>query len=88
MMQRIKRVGRYAPISAGRPLLLTIASAYFMFSGVAIALLSGTDTEGDRNATKDAALGGVFGFAILGGGIAFYDWVCKPDSGSQRAGLC
>lgn len=52
------------------------------------ALLSGTSTEGDRNAATDAALGAVFGFAILGGGIAFYDWVCKPDSGSQRAGLC
>ena len=52
------------------------------------ALLSGTDTDGDRNATKDAAVGAVFGFAILGGAIAFYDWVCKPGSGSQRAGLC
>ena len=52
------------------------------------ALLSGTDTDGDRNAAADAAMGAVFGFAILGGGIAFYDWVCKPDSGSQRAGLC
>lgn len=52
------------------------------------ALLSGTDTEGDRNAAADAAMGAVFGFAILGGAIAVYDWVCKPDSGSQRAGLC
>lgn len=52
------------------------------------ALLSGTDTDGDRNAAADAAMGAVFGFAILGGGIAFYDWVCKPGSGSQRAGLC
>ena len=52
------------------------------------ALLSGTDTDGDRNAATDAAMGAVFGFAILGGGIAFYDWVCKPGSGSQRAGLC
>ena len=55
---------------------------------VSFALLSGTDTDGDRNATKDAAVGAVFGFAILGGAIAFYDWVCKPGSGSQRAGLC
>ncbi|HUR91491.1 MAG TPA: hypothetical protein VMY38_02340 [Gemmatimonadaceae bacterium] len=38
MIQRTKRVGRYAPISTGRPPLLTIASAYFMFSGVSIAL--------------------------------------------------
>lgn len=55
---------------------------------VTFALLSGTDTGGDRNAAADAALGAAFGFAILGGGIAFYDWVCKPDSSSQRAGLC
>ena len=55
---------------------------------VTFALLSGTDTDGDRNAASDAAVGAVFGFAILGGAIAFYDWVCKPGSGSQRAGLC
>ena len=55
---------------------------------VTFALLSGTDADGDRNAGTDAAVGAVFGFAILGGAIAFYDWVCKPGSGSQRAGLC
>lgn len=55
---------------------------------VTFALLSGTDAGGDRNATADAALGAVFGFVVLGGGVAFYDWVCKPGSGSQRAGLC
>ena len=38
MTQRVKRLANYAPVSAGRPLLLTIASAYFMFSGVAIAV--------------------------------------------------
>jgi hypothetical protein len=52
------------------------------------ALLSEADINGDRNATQNAATGAVFGFAILGAAIAFYDWVCKPDSGSQRAGLC
>lgn len=52
------------------------------------ALLSEADINGDRNAVQNAATGAVFGFAILGGAIAFYDWVCKPDSGSQRAGLC
>lgn len=55
---------------------------------VTFGLLGGMDIEGDRNATKDAAVGAVFGFAILGGAIAFYDWVCKPDSSSERAGLC
>ena len=38
MTARLKGMSRYAPISAGRPLLLTIASAYFMFGGVAIAI--------------------------------------------------
>lgn len=38
MTQRVKRFPNYAPISSGRPVLLTIASAYFMFSGVAIAI--------------------------------------------------
>ena len=38
MMQRVKRIGRYAPISGERFPLVTIASAYFMFSGVAIAI--------------------------------------------------
>lgn len=52
------------------------------------ALLSGTSTDADRSATKDAAAGAVFGFVVLGGGVAFYDWVCKPDSASERAGLC
>lgn len=52
------------------------------------AVLSGTSTDGDRSGVQDAAVGAVFGFAILGGAIAFYDWVCKPGSGSERAGLC
>lgn len=37
-MHRVKRVGNYAPISAGRPVLVTIASAYFMLGGAAVAI--------------------------------------------------
>ncbi len=37
---------------------------------------------------QDAAVGAAIGFVILGGAIAFYDWVCKPGSSSERAGLC
>ncbi|MDQ3515706.1 MAG: hypothetical protein M3403_02885 [Gemmatimonadota bacterium] len=36
---------------------------------------------------QDAAVGAAIGFVILGGAIALYDWVCKPDSSSERAGL-
>lgn len=52
------------------------------------ALLSGTSSDGNGNTVQDAAVGAVFGFAILGGAIALYDLVCKPDSSSERAGLC
>lgn len=52
------------------------------------AVLSGTSTDGDRSAAQDAALGAVFGFAVLGGAIGFYDWVCKPGSTSRRVGAC
>ena len=37
-MHRVKRVGNYAPFSTGRPMLVTIAAGYFMFSGIAIAI--------------------------------------------------
>jgi hypothetical protein len=35
---RVRRFSRFAPISERSPLLVRIASAYFMFSGVAIAI--------------------------------------------------
>lgn len=37
---------------------------------------------------QDAAVGAVVGFVTIGGAVAFYDWVCKPESRSERAGLC
>jgi hypothetical protein len=37
---------------------------------------------------QDAAVGAVVGFVAVGGGIAFYNWVCGAGSGSRRAGLC
>jgi hypothetical protein len=37
---------------------------------------------------QDAAVGAVAGFVLIGGGVAFYNWVCSPGSGSRRAGLC
>ena len=55
---------------------------------VTFALLSETDPDNRRSVAGDAAFGAVFGFAVIGGGVAFWDWVCKPESASQRAGLC
>ena len=47
-----------------------------------------SNTDRDRSAIGDAALGAAIGFVIVGGAIALYDAVCAPESGSRRAGLC
>ena len=56
---------------------------------VAFALLGQSRVDGEPNPVlQDAAVGAVIGFAVIGGAVAFYSWVCSPDSRSRRAGLC
>jgi hypothetical protein len=56
---------------------------------VAFALLGQARVDGKPNPVlQDAAVGAVIGFAVVGGAVAFYSWVCSPDSRSRRAGLC
>lgn len=56
--------------------------------GAAVFALLSQSAPDPNPVLQDAAVGAVLGFVILGGGVAFYDWVCKPDSASERAGLC
>ncbi|MGK2935888.1 MAG: hypothetical protein ACSLFE_11700 [Gemmatimonadaceae bacterium] len=55
---------------------------------ITFGLFSRMTIEGDNPLLPDVALGAAVGFVTIGGGVAFYDWVCKPDSSSDRAGLC
>lgn len=55
---------------------------------VTFGVLSRASTEEPNPLLPDVALGAVAGFVILGGAVALYDLVCKPDSMSERAGLC
>lgn len=55
---------------------------------VTFGLFSRMTIEQDNPLLPDVALGAAVGFVTIGGAIAFYDWVCKPDSSSDRAGLC
>ena len=56
---------------------------------VAFALLGQSRVDGEPNPVlQDAAVGAAIGFAVIGGAVAFYSWVCSPDSRSRRAGLC
>ncbi len=51
------------------------------------ALASGSDSDG-RSLSTDVMIGVVGGAAIAGTTIAFFDWICSPDSPSRQAGLC
>lgn len=55
---------------------------------ITFGLFSRMTIEDENPLLPDIALGAAVGFVTIGGGVAFYDWVCKPDSRSQRAGLC
>jgi hypothetical protein len=37
---------------------------------------------------QDAAVGAAAGFAVVGGGVALYSWMCGRGSASRRAGMC
>ena len=56
---------------------------------IAFGLLGQARVGGEPSPVlQDAAVGAVIGFAVIGGAVAFYTWVCSPDSRSRRAGLC
>lgn len=55
---------------------------------ITFGLFSRMTIEDDNPLLPDVALGAAVGFVTIGGAVAFYDWVCKPDSSSDRAGLC
>ena len=57
-------------------------------AGAATFALLGQTADDPNPALQDAAVGAVIGFVTIGGAVAFYDWVCKPESASERAGLC
>ena len=48
----------------------------------------GRSAQHPNSVLEDAAVGAAAGFVVIGGGVAFYSWVCSPGSGSRRAGLC
>jgi hypothetical protein len=56
--------------------------------GVLFAVAGQSNVEGERNVARDAIYGAAIGFAILGGGVALYDWMCGGDTRSRRSGLC
>jgi hypothetical protein len=55
---------------------------------ITFGLFSRMSIEDDNPLLPDVALGVAVGFVTIGGAIAIYDLVCKPDSASERAGLC
>ena len=57
-------------------------------AGAATFALLSQSADDPNPVLQDAAVGAVVGFVTIGGAVAFYDWVCKPDSSSERAGLC
>ncbi len=60
-------------------------------AGFALAVAA---THGAGGGTPDTSRGsamlfaGATGLALVGGGVAFYQWVCAPGSRSRRSGLC
>lgn len=55
---------------------------------ITFGVLGETSIDDRKSFGQNAATGAVAGFVIVGGAVAFYNWVCAPDSGSRRAGLC
>ena len=55
---------------------------------ITFGLFSRMTIEDDNPLLPDVAVGAAVGFVTIGGAIAIYDVVCKPDSASDRAGLC
>jgi hypothetical protein len=55
---------------------------------ITFGLFSRMSIEDDNPLFPDVALGAAVGFLTIGGAVAIYDLVCKPDSASERAGLC
>ena len=55
---------------------------------VTFGVLSRASTEDPNPLLPDVALGAAVGFVVIGGAVALYDLVCKPESMSERAGLC
>jgi hypothetical protein len=56
--------------------------------GVLFAVVGQSDVDRGHSVAGDAFLGAATGFVILGGAVAFYDWVCGGDTRSRRSGLC
>ena len=55
---------------------------------VAFPLLGGMASDSQHEPARDAVVGAAAGFVIVGGGVALWQAICGPDSGSRRAGLC
>jgi hypothetical protein len=59
---------------------------------VTFAVLGGLPAQGSgaphHSTATWATEGAIAGFVVIGGAVAFYDWVCAAGSRSERAGLC
>lgn len=55
---------------------------------VTLPLLGSLASDSDARPARDAAVGALAGFVILGGSVALWDAVCAGDTRSRRAGLC
>lgn len=88
----VETVGGYrVPDAPTRPRWLK-AAAFGAVGGALLALAghalaAESDAEG-RSLSTDLMIGVVGGAAIAGTTIAFFDWICSPDSPSRQAGLC
>ena len=55
---------------------------------VGLPLLSSLASDSPQRPARDAVIGAVAGFVIVGGSVALWHVVCGPQSASRRAGLC
>jgi len=55
---------------------------------VTFPLLGSMASDSPSRPARDAVVGAATGFVIVGGGVALWQAICGPDSGSRRAGLC
>ena len=51
-------------------------------------LLGSMASDSESHPARDATVGALGGFVIVGGSIALWDAMCRGDTRSRRAGLC
>ena len=55
---------------------------------VTFPLLASLSAGQSSNTARAAVGGAASGFVIVGGAVLLWQSICRPDSGSRRAGLC